>query len=159
MKSGVLVMVDLFSLLTMTMFSTFVISAVASRPNQENQLPFRIIEVAVESQSSIEQFFGTWVPTSELVLLGVTILDPNGKPVTRGAMNIEVVPTQLGFAVTIEGDVRNHKLVVDIRDVVSPAAYLVPFRISIMETMPDPTHQKIFPDARVGDWPDAALPL
>ncbi|MER8973116.1 MULTISPECIES: hypothetical protein [unclassified Mesorhizobium] len=157
MKSGLMVLVDLFSLLTMAMFSVFVITADVKTSETNNADGLTIVEISLTPIN--EQ--ADAVSIAEMMELGVRLVDSAGdlvRPESR-ALRVETVVVPDGAIVTMEGITTDLGLRVDIKRIKSPVAFLSNYNVRIVQVLGGSGNGISFDNVQLGGWTVAALKL
>lgn len=154
LKSGLLVLVDLFSLLTMAMFSVFIISSDVRTSDSAPVEGLKVVQVTIQPESVVAGLNEPWRPINEIIKIRARLVDATGNTVKETASGVSVESLQLpdGLNYSIVGDARGHQLILDIAEINTPRAFLTTFQVDLNELTPNPANSTRVVGVRLGDW-------
>lgn len=161
LKSGLLVLVDLFSLLTMAMFSVFVVSSDVRTSDVPATEGLKVIQVTIQPESEVTNLNSPWRPIEEIVKVRPRLATADGEtisPIARG-LTVEIVIQPDGFNYSVIGDSRGLFLHLDVAEISLPLAFLTSFQIELNELTPNPGNFSRSEDVQLGNWNVPAFAL
>ncbi|WP_143274102.1 hypothetical protein [Bradyrhizobium canariense] len=160
MKSGLLVLVDFFSLLCITLFSVFVISQDNSSANPKAG-DFHAYEISLvpTDPGALDAYFGHRPLLSELIALSPRLVSESGdevliNPQTRG---VNVFAGRDSMRIIIRPEVSFRKLAIDVGAIIHPIALTIPYRLRIQEQSPKPNNSRSWATLKIGEWDDVSI--
>lgn len=155
MKSGLVVLVDLFSLLAIAMFSIFVLTQEFEETPGIGKTSVTAYEIRVIPDRDLSKFFGHRPALSELISLQPTLLTSSGDRAVAGQMVLDQTPDSLRVFLAEPREFAT--IAVQLNRVIHPAAFTANYAVSIQELSPDPSRFRVWSDLKVGEWRAIAL--
>jgi hypothetical protein len=160
MKSGLLVLVDLFSLVSMTLFSVFIISQDIRLPAKSFQ-SFRAYEIAIApvAPEALALYFNHRPSIFELIDLRPRLARQNGEDLIGDGFSagIFITKTPDSLRVVVRPDIVFTLFSVDIARINHPIALTTDYRVTIQEQSPNPKRARSWSNVKLGQWDDISI--
>jgi hypothetical protein len=161
MKSGLMVLVDLFSLVSMTLFSVFIIvQDVQSTDDQNKKEDDHEYEISVSpvEVDGLLTYFGHRPAISELLELKPRFVRQDATDIIGDAFasGIVVYPTPDSIRVFVASEIKFDKMFVDVVRVMHPIALTLNYRVTIQEQTPHPGNSR-YVDVKGGRWNEVSI--